>query len=97
MITFGYAKKYQYTGDGALQIQVRIPSVHGSYSLKDYNGKPVKNYTQDKDLPWYNSVLLPHLPGEGEIVAVASLNSSNNDFIVIGLTGGSYKSNRTKI
>ena len=53
MITFGYVKGYKYTGDGALMIQVRIPSVHGPYSMRDYKGNPVKNYTQDGDLPWY--------------------------------------------
>lgn len=97
MITFGYAKDYKYTGDGTFMIQVRIPSVHGPYSLKDYQGKVIKNYIQDDDLPWYNSLLLPHLPNDGEIVALSSFNNSNNDFLVIGLTGGSYNSNNMNL
>ena len=92
MITFGYVKDYKYTGDGTLTVQVRIPSVHGPYSMRDYKGKPVKNYVQDGDLPWYESVLLPHLPNEGEVAALTSFNNGNSDFLVIGLTGGSYKS-----
>lgn len=97
MITFGYAKDYKYTGDGTLMVQVRIPSIHGAYSQKDYNGKTIRNYTQDDDLPWYESILLPHLPNEGEVVAVASEDDSNNAFIVIGLTGGSYSSGVTNL
>ena len=97
VITYGYVKQYKYTGDGILQIQVRIPSVHGPYRLLDYQGKSIRNYTQDKDLPWYDSLLLPHLPQEGEVAAVASLDTGNNTFIVIGLTGGSYQSGITNL
>lgn len=91
MITFGYVKEYQYAGDGTLLIRVRIPSVHGPYDVSAYRGKPVRNYVRDSDLPFLPSVLLPHLPNEGEVVAVASLNPANTEFIVIGLTGGSYQ------
>ncbi len=97
MITFGYAKGYKYTGDGTLMIKTRIPSIHGAYSLQDYKGKVVKNYTQDNDLPWFQSILLPHLPQEGEIVAVATLDDGNSTFLVIGLTGGSYQPDRTNL
>lgn len=90
MITFGYAKEYRYTNDGTLQIKVRIPSIHGPYKLSDYNGNTVRNYTQDSDLPYYSSILLPHLPLDGEVVALSSLDNSNSQFIVLGLTGGSY-------
>ena len=93
MIVFGYVKNYTYAGDGALCIQVRIPSIHGPYNLKDYKGATVRNYTPDDKLPYYSSLLLPHLPSEGEVVALAAINGDNksvNDFIVIGLTGGSY-------
>lgn len=90
MITYGYAKQYKYTNDATLHIQVRIPSIHGPYKLTDYKGKAVRNYTQDKDLPYYPSLLLPHLPLDGEVVALSSMDNSNNSFIVIGLTGGSY-------
>jgi len=92
MITFGYVKQYKYTNDGTLMIQVRIPSIHGPYKLSDYQGKTVRNYTQDKDLPFYPSILLPHLPLDGEVVAISALDRSNSEFIVIGLTGGSYQS-----
>lgn len=91
MITFGYAKKYKYSGDGTLLIQARIPNIHGPYSQTDAGGKTIKNYTRDEDLPWYQSVLLPHMPTEGEVVMLQSINESkSSDYVVIGLTGGSY-------
>lgn len=97
MITYGYAKAYKYAGDGTLSIKVRIPSVHGPYKQSNARGKTIRNYVLDSDLPWYPSLLLPHLPQEGEVVAVQSLNSGNSDFIVIGLTGGSYHAGATNI
>lgn len=95
MVTFGFAKGYQYNGDSTLQIRVRIPSVHGPYKLSDANGKTVRNYVRDEDLPYYQSVLLPTLPTEGDVVALLSIDDSNNEFIVIGLTGASYTSVQT--
>lgn len=95
MITFGYAKDYMYTGDGTLMIQVRIPSIHGPYKQTEYKGKSGYAYTRDEDLPYYQSLLLPHLPTEGEVVAVASLDKGLSNFIVIGLTGGSYTASIT--
>lgn len=92
MIVYGYAKGYKYAGDGTLLIQVRIPNIHGAYSLSNYKGKKVRNYTSDSDLPWYPSLLLPHLPCEGEVVALSSLDTSSSNWLVIGLTGGSYSS-----
>lgn len=97
MIVYGYAKGYKYMGDGTLQIQVRIPNVHGPYTLAGYQGRRVRNFTADSDLPWYPSLLLPHLPAEGEVVALESINSTGNDFIVLGLTGGSYNNSSTNI
>lgn len=97
MITYGFAKEYIYNSAGTLLIKVRIPSIHGPYTEKECKGTKHKPYVQDKDLPWYPSILLPHLPTEGEVVAVASMNSSANSFIVIGLTGGSYNSGVTDI
>lgn len=97
MITYGYAKAYHYTNDGALLVQVRIPSIHGAYNQSNYKGRTIRNYTYDADLPWYPSVLLPHLPNEGEVVALSSLNNSNNNFLVIGLTGGSYHTGTTNL
>jgi hypothetical protein len=97
MITYGYAKAYKYAGDGTLSVKVRIPSVHGPYKQSNAKGKTIKNYVLDNDLPWYSSLLLPHLPQEGEVVAIASLDKGNNDFIVIGLTGGSYNAGATNV
>lgn len=97
MITFGFAKAYQYTVDGLLQIQVRIPSVHGPYKPSDWRGKTARNYVQDKDLPWYNSVLLPHLPNDGDVVAVAAMEEGLNNFLVIGITGANYNSGITNV
>jgi hypothetical protein len=94
MITFGFALEYKYAGDGTLLIKTRIPSVHGAYKQSDYNGKPIKNWTADADLPWYPSLLLPHLPTAGEVVAVESINHGNSDWLVLGLTGGIYMSNK---
>lgn len=90
MIIFGYVKQYKYNNDSTLQIQVRIPSIHGPYNQSDARGKVIRNYVQDSDLPFYPSLLLPHLPNEGEVVAISSLDDGNTNMIVIGLTGGSY-------
>lgn len=90
MVTFGYVKDFKYAGDGTLMIKVRIPSVHGAYSQKDYNGQTVRNYTSDEDLPWYQAVVFPQMPTEGEVVALLSVDNGISDFICIGCTGGSY-------
>lgn len=97
MITYGYAKDYYYTGSGVLMIKVRIPSIHGPYKQVNYNGQRIRNYVRDEDLPYYQSLLLSHIPNEGEVVAVASTNNGNNDFLVLGCTGGSYTSGITDI
>lgn len=97
MITFGYAKGYQYANDGTLMIKVRIPSVHGAYDLSQYRGQLARNYVDDDNLPWIPSVLLTQLPSEGDVVAVSSLDSGNSSFIVLGLTGGSFNSGATNV
>lgn len=97
MITYGYAKKYMHTGDGTLMIQVRVPSIHGPYSQSEYKGRIARNYVRDVDLPYYQSLLLPHLPTEGEVVALCSTDNARTDFIVIGLTGGSYLTGVTNL
>lgn len=97
MITYGYAKDYMYTGDGTLMVKVRIPSIHGPYNQSDAKGRTIKNYILDKDLPYYQSILLPHLPNEGEVVALASIDESTSTLIVIGLTGGSYQNGITNL
>ena len=97
MIVYGYVKDFKYSGDGTMLIQVRIPNVHGAYQKTDYNGKRVRNYTEDKDLPWYPSLLLAHEPSEGEVVALSSLDNSPSNWIVLGLTGGSYNAGATSL
>ena len=89
-IIYGYAKQYQYKNTGELYIQVRVPNIHGPYSQQEYQGTPIRNYTQDQDLPWYPSLLLPHNPVDGEVVALLSDSSDSGNFIVLGLTGGNY-------
>lgn len=90
MIVYGYVKDTKYAGDGTLLIQVRVPNEHGPYLISDYKGKRVRNYVQDKDLPWYPSLLLPYMPKEGEVVAISSLDDTSSSWLVLGLTGGSY-------
>lgn len=97
MITYGYVKDYMYTGDGTLMVKVRIPSIHGPYNQSDARGRTIKNYILDKDLPYYQSILLPYLPNEGEVVALASIDESTSTFIVVGLTGGSYQNGTTNL
>ena len=91
MITYGFVKDTRYAGDGTLMIQVRIPTIHGAYDKSEYNGKTMRNYTADMDLPWYPSLLLPHMPAEGEVVALSSLDKTSSNWLVIGLTGGSHR------
>ena len=93
MITYGYAKGHKYTEDGTLMVRVRIPSIHGAYKQSEYRGQVIRNYVLDEDLPYYPSLLLPRLPNEGDVVAVASLDTGNRNFLVLGLTGASYKPN----
>ena len=93
MVIYGFAKDYTYDGDGTLKIKVRIPSIHGPYRQQMTKGI----YTQDKDLPWYTSMLLPSYPSEGDIVVLESVNSAKtSELIVIGMTGGNYH-NGTRI
>lgn len=97
MIVYGYVKNTKYSGDGTLLIQTRIPNVHGPYLISDYKGKTARNYVKDSDLPWYPSLLLPYTPGDGEVVALASLDNTSSSFLILGLTGGSYKEGATNI
>lgn len=97
MVIYGYAKDYYYTGDATLLIRCRIPTIHGPYNYNDFKGSRPKRYTQDKDLPYYPSVLLPNLPVDGDVVALLSTDEGNEHFIVIGLMGSSYNSGKTNI
>ncbi|MCM1224573.1 MAG: hypothetical protein NC548_60005 [Lachnospiraceae bacterium] len=94
MMVLGYAKDYYYAGDSSLQIRVRIPSIHGPYRQQDAGGKTIRNYVEDADLPYYQSILLPRNPRDGDVVVLSSMNNSESkpDFLVIGLTGSSYTS-----
>ena len=96
-LTYGYAINTMYGGDGNLYIQVRIPSVHGPYSQTAYRGKQVRRYVLDKDLPWYPSVILPHQPAQGEVVALLSVDDVGSSFLVVGLMGGSYVGTQTNL
>lgn len=95
MVINGYAKSYKYAGDGTLMIQVRIPTIHGPMDTKDYKGSVSRNYVRDEDLPYYPSLLLPHLPADGEVVVLMSKNEKTTELFVIGLTGGSYYNSLT--
>lgn len=97
MIVYGYAKAHKYTGDGALLIQVRIPSIHGPYLKSDAKGQSIKNYVADQDLPYYNSLVLPYIPNEGEVVALINTGAGNSILLVIGVTGGSYSAGLTNL
>lgn len=92
MVVFGYAKDSYYTGDNTLLIRVRIPNVHGPYRKEDAKGQTLRNYVEDADLPYYQSLILPHQPNDGDVVALVNLSNSNTNanFLVIGLTGASY-------
>ena len=93
MMTYGFAKEYMFDGDGTMKVKVRIPSIHGPYRQEMSKQK----YTQDKDLPWYTSVLMPNFPNEGDVVVLESMTSSaNSQFIIVGMTGGNYH-NGTRI
>lgn len=97
MMVYGYAKDYFYTGDGTLMVKVRIPSIHGPYKQTESQGK--KTYTLDSSLPYYPSLLLPHLPNDGEVVLLSTTGSgtSTSNFVILGLTGGSYLSGVTDL
>lgn len=97
MVVYGYAKSYKYMSDGTLLMRVRIPSIHGPYLRSDARGKSIKSYVPDDQLPYYTSLMLPHLPADGEVVALINTGAGNSEFIVIGLTGGSYSSGYTNL
>jgi len=97
MVIYGYTKDYFYTGDGTLFIRIRVPSIHGPYRQSDHNGKSSKNYVRDENLPYYPSLLLPHLPTDGEVAALLAIDNANHNFLVIGLTGGSYSAGVTNL
>lgn len=90
MIIFGYAKGSRVNDRGVTEIQVRIPSIHGPWDMKAYNGARVRNYTLDQDLPYYPSLILPRDPEVGDVVALISFDETPHNLMVIGLTGTKY-------
>ena len=94
-LVYGYAIEHKYGGDGNLYIKTRVPTVHGPLDQKDYRGKQVRRYVGDADLPWYPSILLPHLPNYGEVVLLLSKDPDVSGFVVIGVMGGSYIGTKT--
>lgn len=87
MIVYGFAKDFRYDGDGTLEIQVRIPSIHGPY----VQGLSKNIYTKDENLPWYPAMLMPSTPIDGDVVILQNLtDGKGSQFIVMGLTGGNY-------
>lgn len=90
MMTYGYAIEYRYTGEGTLEVKTRVPAIHGPMHPEEANGMSLKTYTQECDLPWYESLLLPHTPNYGDVVCLISNSETNPDFLVIGITGGNY-------
>ena len=98
MIVYGYVKDYMMNGDGTMSVKVRIPSIHGPYKQQQAQGRTIRNYVQDDNLPWYPSILLPYNPNDGDIVLMLSTNDSGDyNWIVIGLTGGSYNNGITSL
>ncbi|MCD8211647.1 MAG: hypothetical protein LUC17_01295 [Oscillospiraceae bacterium] len=95
MIVYGYVKGYMYSGDGTLLVKVRIPSIHGPYDQKEYGSATANTYVSDADLPYYQSLLLPHLPLEGEVAMLMSINEKSTEFVMLGITGGQYKLSST--
>lgn len=90
MIVYGYVKDYRYTPEGGLQIQVRIPTIHGARTQTEYRGNRVRNFVEDADLPYYPSLLLKEHPAIDQTVALVSTDSGNSSFLVLGPISSSY-------
>lgn len=93
MIVYGYVLDSKYEESGEFKVKVRIPSIHGPMNQKEYKGQRIHTYVADKNIPYFSSLLLPHVPSSGEVVALASTNDTANNWLVIGYTGASYSSN----
>lgn len=92
MLVYGYAKDWYNADDGTLKIKVRIPQIHGAYKQSYYKGQKIRNYVLDGDLPYYNSVILPRNPNEGDVVVLLGVDGDlNSEMLVIGLTGATAK------
>ena len=91
MLTYGYILDTRENDMGGREFQVRIPSVHGAYRKSEYKGKTPRNYVEDDDLPWYVVLTSVGEPLTGEVAVLAAINSSNNQFVVLGTTGSVYE------
>ena len=94
MVVYGYAKQCRYDDSGALQIQVRVPVIHGPYVQYGHNGRTLRNYVRDADLPWYPSLLLTALPSDGDVVALIPTDDGKSEFLVLGRMGSSYSNTK---
>lgn len=90
MIVYGYVLDSKYEASGEFKIKVRIPAIHGPMDLKEYKGQRVRNYVSDSDVPFCTSLILPHEPAYGDVVAVSTTGDSASDWLVLGYTGGSF-------
>ena len=90
MITLGYAITYRYAANGTTEVQVRIPNVHGPMNKSEYQGKTANGYVEEKDLPYFMSVIMPHMPSYGDVVVLEAVSENKHRWVVIGMTGGNY-------
>lgn len=84
MIVYGYTKDVKYTSDRGLFIKVRIPTIHGPLNRSEYQGNVIRNYVEDRDLPYYPALLGDILPVDDQVVALMSIDKSHNSFLVLG-------------
>ena len=97
MIVYGYAKDVRHSGDGTMYVKVRIPEIHGPADRSEYNGHIARNYVWDKDLPYYPANLLSSVPVDGDVLEMKTTSEGSTDFIVSGITGGTYSNVLTNI
>ena len=90
MIVYGYVLDSRYEASGEFMMKVRIPAIHGPMNQKDYRGQRVRNYVPDSEIPFYSSLILPHEPAFGDVVAIATTGDSSSNWLVLGYTGGSF-------
>ena len=94
MIVYGYAKQTRYNNDGILEIQTRLPQIHGPYLQSDAKGKTIHNYTRDQDLPYYQALISNDIRvSDGDVVILESENPGMGaGMIITGVTGANYYS-----
>jgi len=97
MIVYGYAKDVKYDRNGTMYVRVRVPQIHGPEDRTEYSGQQARNYTWDRDLPYYPANMLSAVPQDGDVVELQTSNDKNADFIVSGLTGATFSGIETNI